>query len=217
MDYGQPGQPPADKMYHLVTYSDDWGSTWSEPVQIDTNFYNIDFRIVGDKFVKSYIDNEDGNLYLQLSYDLLSWTNRIRVNSIDSSVAGGFETEVYNDKLAFAWKDKRTGNEEIFYRLMEILTKVDENTIPINFVLYQNYPNPFNPSTTLEFDIPERTNVKLIIYNILGCEIEVLLDEELEPGKYKVDFNAKDLSSGLYFYTLKTPKFTKTNKMLLIK
>ncbi len=215
MDYGQPGQPPVDKMYHLVTYSDDWGLTWSEPVQIDTNFYDIDFRIVGDKFVKSYIDNE--NLYLQSSYDLLSWTNKIRVNSIDSSVAGGFETEVYGNKLAFAWKDKRTGNEEIFYRLMEVLTKVDENTIPINFVLYQNYPNPFNPSTTLEFDIPERTNVKLIIYDILGREVEKLVESELEPGKYKVNFNSKDLPSGLYFYALKTPKFTKTNKMLLIK
>ncbi len=68
-----------------------------------------------------------------------------------------------------------------------------------------------------EFDIPERTNVKLIIYDILGREVEKLVESELEPGKYKVNFNSKDLPSGLYFYALKTPKFTKTNKMLLIK
>jgi hypothetical protein len=91
------------------------------------------------------------------------------------------------------------------------------NEIAKDFNLYQNYPNPFNPSTTIEFDIPERSNVKLIVYDILGREIETLIDKELEPGKYKLNFNATNLPSGVYFYTLKTPKFTKTNKMLLIK
>jgi hypothetical protein len=93
----------------------------------------------------------------------------------------------------------------------------DENNTPLSFELYQNYPNPFNPSTTIEFDIPEKTNVKLIIYDILGREVKKLIDKELDPGKYKVNFDAKDLSSGVYFYTLRTSKFTKTNKMLLIK
>jgi hypothetical protein len=88
---------------------------------------------------------------------------------------------------------------------------------PSKFVLHQNYPNPFNPSTTIEFDIPEKTNVKLIIYDILGREVETIIDKELEPGKYKINFTATNLPSGVYFYTLKTPKFTKTNKMLLIK
>jgi hypothetical protein len=86
-----------------------------------------------------------------------------------------------------------------------------------NFNLYQNYPNPFNPSTTIEFDIPERTNVKLVVYDILGREVETLIDKELEPGKYKLNFTSTNLPSGVYFYTLRTPKFTKTNKMLLIK
>jgi hypothetical protein len=93
----------------------------------------------------------------------------------------------------------------------------DENNTPLSFELYQNYPNPFNPTTTIEFDIPERSNVKLIIYDILGREVKKLIDKELDPGKYKVNFDAKDLSSGVYFYTLRTSKFTKTNKMLLIK
>jgi ligand-binding sensor domain-containing protein len=95
--------------------------------------------------------------------------------------------------------------------------KEKSNEIPKKFSLYQNYPNPFNPTTTIEFDIPERTNVKLTIYDILGREIETLIDKELEPGKYKINFTATNLPSGVYFYTLKTPKFTKTNKMLLIK
>jgi hypothetical protein len=99
-----------------------------------------------------------------------------------------------------------------------IITSVSyENEIPKSFILYQNYPNPFNPATTIEFDIPERTQVKLIIHDALGYEIKVLLDKDLEPGKYKLNFDARDLPSGVYFYTLKTPKFRKTNKMLLIK
>jgi streptogramin lyase len=99
-----------------------------------------------------------------------------------------------------------------------IITSVSyENETPKSFILYQNYPNPFNPATTIEFDIPERTQVKLIIHDALGYEIKVLLDKDLEPGKYKLNFDARDLPSGVYFYTLRTPKFTKTNKMLLIK
>jgi len=93
----------------------------------------------------------------------------------------------------------------------------ETNSYLYNFALYQNYPNPFNSSTTIEFDIPERTNVKLVVYDILGREVETLIDKELEPGKYKVNFDATNLPSGVYFYTLRTPKFTKTNKMVLIK
>jgi hypothetical protein len=96
-------------------------------------------------------------------------------------------------------------------------TSVSNSNSLSNFNLYQNYPNPFNPSTTIEFDIPERTNVKLIVYDILGREVETLIDKELEPGNYKINFTATNLPSGVYFYTLRTPKFTKTNKMLLIK
>jgi len=96
-------------------------------------------------------------------------------------------------------------------------TSVSNSNSLSNFNLYQNYPNPFNSTTTIEFDIPERTNVKLIVYDILGREIETLIDKELEPGKYKVNFDATNLPSGVYFYTLRTPKFTKTNKMVLIK
>ena len=101
--------------------------------------------------------------------------------------------------------------------ILPVEVKNESNEIPTKFSLYQNYPNPFNPSTTIEFYIPERTNVKLVIYDILGREIETLIDKELEPGKYKINFTATNLPSGVYFYTLRTPKFTKTNKMLLIK
>jgi hypothetical protein len=89
--------------------------------------------------------------------------------------------------------------------------------IPQKFALYQNYPNPFNPSTTISYDLPERSRVKLSIYNILGQEVATLVNGEQEPGRYNINFDASGLPSGIYFYTLQTPYFTKTNKMVLVK
>jgi hypothetical protein len=92
-----------------------------------------------------------------------------------------------------------------------------EPQIPQKFMLYQNYPNPFNPSTTISYDLPIKVHVRLTIYNILGQEVATLVNNEQEPGRYNVKFDASGLPSGVYFYTLQTPYFTKTNKMVLVK
>jgi hypothetical protein len=86
-----------------------------------------------------------------------------------------------------------------------------------DYSLEQNYPNPFNPGTKIAFQIPESGNVSLKIYDVLGNEITSLLNEEKDPGKYEIDFNASHLSSGIYFYTLRTGTFINTKKMILIK
>jgi predicted GH43/DUF377 family glycosyl hydrolase len=86
-----------------------------------------------------------------------------------------------------------------------------------DFNLSQNYPNPFNPSTTIEYSIKERSNVKLILYDILGRELELRVNEEQAAGYYKVNFNTKNLASGIYFYRLKAGNFVETKKMLLLK
>ncbi len=89
--------------------------------------------------------------------------------------------------------------------------------VPAVYSLEQNYPNPFNPSTNIEFKIPENSFVKLIVYDQLGREIEKLVDEELNPGTYKYDWNAADYPSGVYFYKLQAGEFVQTKKMVLIK
>ncbi len=96
-------------------------------------------------------------------------------------------------------------------------TEGTSNTLPKQFELMQNYPNPFNPSTTIEFSLPKRTNVKLTVYNILGKKIAELADGNYDAGSYSIIFNAKDLPSGVYFYQLKTDNFYKVKKMQLIK
>ena len=89
--------------------------------------------------------------------------------------------------------------------------------VPEKFTLEQNYPNPFNPSTNLEFGISKSGFVSLKIYDVLGKEISTLVNTNLQTGTYKYTFDAKGLTSGIYFYTLSTDGFTETKRMSLIK
>ncbi len=93
----------------------------------------------------------------------------------------------------------------------------EEETIPTVFKLEQNYPNPFNPSTVIRYQIPVVSKVNFKIYDILGNEITVLVNEEKEPGYYEVKFNALNYASGIYIYRIQTESFVNTKKMLLIK
>jgi len=88
---------------------------------------------------------------------------------------------------------------------------------PGSFSLYQNYPNPFNPATRIMFDLPESGLTKLAVYDILGREVNVLLNEYTPAGRYTVSFDAARLSTGIYFYTLQSGNYTITKKMILTK
>ncbi len=95
------------------------------------------------------------------------------------------------------------------------------NHIPDSYKLHQNYPNPFNPSTRIKFSIPPskgaRGMTQLIIYDILGREIATLVNEQLQPGTYEVEWDGSNYPSGVYFYKLITDDFINTKKMVLIK
>ena len=93
----------------------------------------------------------------------------------------------------------------------------DKQFTPNNFKLEQNYPNPFNPSTKISFAIPSKENVTLKIYNILGKEVATLVNGNLNSGNYSITWDASNVSSGIYFYTLKTNSFKETRKMVLMK
>ncbi len=94
------------------------------------------------------------------------------------------------------------------------------NEIPKTFSLSQNYPNPFNPSTKIKFDVPARrwiSNIKLIIYDILGNEVATLVNQQIKAGSYEVVWDASNYSSGIYFYTLQADNFKQTKKLVLLK
>jgi len=105
-----------------------------------------------------------------------------------------------------------------------------ENEIidPGNYFLSQNYPNPFNPATTIGYTIPRRGSVTLKVYNLIGVEVAVLVDEDQAPGNYQVEFitgggsafddgNNQNLPSGVYFFRLESGDYSRTMKMNLIK
>ena len=91
------------------------------------------------------------------------------------------------------------------------------NEIPGEFMLFQNYPNPFNPVTKIKFQIPKSAFVTLKIYDLLGKELEALVREQLNPGKYDVNFDGTDYASGIYYYELSAEGFAESKKMILIK
>lgn len=88
---------------------------------------------------------------------------------------------------------------------------------PQSFSLHQNYPNPFNPVTKIRFDMSKLSNAKIIIYDLFGREITTLINEQLKPGIYEVDWDGSNYASGVYFYSLVTDEFTETKRMVLIK
>jgi hypothetical protein len=93
----------------------------------------------------------------------------------------------------------------------------EEDLIATEYRLYQNYPNPFNPNTMIRFSIPNKGHVSLKVHNILGIEVATLVDEDLNPGTYKVSFDGSKFASGLYFYRITSNNYTATMKMLFVK
>lgn len=93
----------------------------------------------------------------------------------------------------------------------------NNTSVPENYALHQNYPNPFNPVTQISFSIPKSEHVKITIYNTLGMETAVLLDEAKDAGTHSVSLDASGYPSGVYFYTITSGSFTATKKMILLK
>jgi hypothetical protein len=91
------------------------------------------------------------------------------------------------------------------------------SNLPLSHALFQNFPNPFNPVTTIKFNIPNNSYIKLSVFDVTGREIEQLINTELTPGEYSYQFNASNYSSGIYFYRLESGGFSETRKMVIIK
>lgn len=134
----------------------------------------------------------------------------------------GTTTEVHN--YSFVDESPQSGKyqyilKQIDFDGMFTYSNIIEVTVdaPTKFSLEQNYPDPFNPSTTFRYSIPNESKVVIKVYDILGNEMETLVNEEKPAGTYEVEFDGTGLPSGIYFYQLKTGKFLETKKMVLLK
>jgi hypothetical protein len=98
-----------------------------------------------------------------------------------------------------------------------VSVEVENSEIPETYALSQNYPNPFNPTTQINFSVPEASIVKVVVYDVVGREVEVLVNEFLEAGNFKTSWNAAGYSTGVYFYRMETSSFVQVKKMILMK
>ncbi len=182
--------------------------------------------------------NSFGGVYYNNSIKL-DWQTATEINNY------GFEIEKSNNlanwqKIGFvngngnsntintySFVDNSPSIGSNFYRLKQIDTdgkftysktiSVESTISPNEFVLFQNYPNPFNPTTTIKYYVPNKSKISLIVSNVLGEKISTLVNEEKESGYYSTNFNAVNLASGVYYYTLNGEGFSKTQKMIILK
>ena len=164
----------------------------------------------------------------------LLYCDKMIVKSIHDTILNNFHTTIrevegipYSRKLIFArkigllgsgknyWIDSAKVNGIVFSNITDI--QKDDNKIISEYVLHQNFPNPFNPTTEINYSLPRQSNVTIKIFDVLGREISTLVNEEKPAGKYKINFNAVGLSSGIYFYQMKANDFIETKKMIIIK
>ena len=140
----------------------------------------------------------------------LSWIN---INFGFVSVTNVYSYLINNDHI-FAG----TNNSVWRHVLSEVIgISTISNHVPKTYSLSQNYPNPFNPSTKIKFDVLRSNIVTLKVFDVLGREIATLVNEQVKPGTYEVDWNASNYPSGVYFYTMRTEGYTETKRMILIK
>ncbi len=125
----------------------------------------------------------------------------------------------YSDKDLFA------GGSSFQYRLKQVDTDgtfeysdvVEVDVVPTQFELSQNYPNPFNPSTTIRFSLPQATQIKINVYNMIGEQVATIAEGMYETGNHKITFNASNFPSGAYIYRIESNEFVQVKKMILMK
>lgn len=173
---------------------------------------------------RSITKDKSGNIWIGthgagvFEFDGKNWINYTTCNS---SLSNDYIEGVYADQYGNIWFGAEDFGKGIsVYNPEGIITsisQIDYQKLPQNYSLSQNYPNPFNPSTTIKYDIPKESFVKLKIYDILGREVKTLVKEQKSAGTYKVTFEASNLSSGVYFYRIQAGNFVQTKKLILLK
>ncbi len=208
-----------------------------------TNFlllgsYDIPVRVVFQSDTPLPVELSSFNAYCSNGSVLLNWQTATEINNYGFEIQRKNETGDWqkinfiqghgnsNSPKNYSFTDNNTVSGKVMYRLKQIdfdgkyeysnviQLQVD---LPGKYILEQNHPNPFNPSTIIKYEIPANGNVSLIVYDILGREVSVLVNQHQNAGRYEIEYNASGLSSGVYFYNLKSNNYSQTKRMLLVK
>ncbi|MCX6163119.1 MAG: exo-alpha-sialidase [Ignavibacteriae bacterium] len=206
--------------------STDGGLTWGANTRLTyaiSDSWLSSIAVIGSFVHVVWMDKRDGNeeIYYKRSTDGgINWGADTRLTNNTSwsefpsiAVSGSF--------VHVAWCDYRDGNFEIYYKrnptgnLIGIQNISTE--IPSYYSLSQNYPNPFNPSTTIRYELPRSGSVRLAVYDVMGREVETLVNERQAAGSYEATFEGSRFASGVYFYRLTAEGYGETRKMLIIR
>ena len=198
------------------------------------NQYYNQINYVGDTL--TYIENPPDYVF-NIIYDNYVYVDSVlKADSIATAIAGNTNSPTYYENL---WELSKPFTILLFknasYKLTCLIYTAwvnagspvtggieDDKNYAMNYELSQNYPNPFNPSTKIKYTVPsirkrDRVSLQLIVYDVLGNEIAVLVNEEKSAGSYEVEFDATNLPSGVYLYKLQINNFIESKKMVLLK
>jgi hypothetical protein len=186
-----------------------------------------------DRFYASYGTDDGvaaGNTDLRSAYstnDRAAWTGFGQTARIDTTSLSAPPTQAHPDSLSTPYM-LTSGTNSIYVALARLTgtttntlgvgtSVVEEAGIPLRYFVAQNYPNPFNPSTTIEYGLPKEGNVTVRVFNLVGQEVSTLVDGKQVAGVHRVQFDASNLPSGIYFYRVSAGEFSQANRMLLMK
>ncbi|MBS1551299.1 MAG: T9SS type A sorting domain-containing protein [Bacteroidetes bacterium] len=176
--------------------------------EINGNNVTLNWATLSEKSNSGFhVERYSGSKWTDLSF--ISGKGNITERTLYSFVDRGLQSGTYNYRLK---QVDFNGN----FKYIELEGAVNVGK-PETFSLSQNYPNPFNPSTTINYALPKDGMVTLKLYDLNGREIKVLVNETKSAGFYTLNFNASDLSSGVYFYKLESGNFITAKKMILMK
>ncbi len=187
------------------------------PVELSSFNFSVTSNTVTLKWITAFEVNNSGFNIERRDKESEVWTNAGFVKGKGSSSV----------PVSYSFEDKNLKAGKYIYRLRQVdyngsftyysLNGEPSVGIPVKFELSQNYPNPFNPVTRIDFSIPLDSRASLKIYDITGKEIKTLFNEYKQAGYYEITYDASSLTSGIYFYNLKTDYAAETKKMLLLK
>jgi len=233
------GWPQQNKMgdyFHMISDSTGahlaWAATFNSEQDVYYSYILDSTSIVPVELTSFSATSKAGEV-------ILNWTTATELNNLgfeierslnetDWSLIGFKEgSGTTSEPQNYSYTDYLLDIESkvIFYRLKQIdfdgsykfSDRIEVTVVPVEFSLSQNYPNPFNPSTKISYQIPINSFVSLKIYDAIGNELAVLVDQQKSAGEYEVEFDASKLGSGVYFYTLTAGDFIQSKKMILIK
>lgn len=183
------------------------------------DIFNCDLKGDRQALTSEYADLNNVHITNTINMDPCFDGRSYSLSSQSPCIDGGADFFIWKDKIVLNLSDQFYSGKypDMGFSEYKSITHVIETTVPECHTLSQNYPNPFNPSTKIKFGIANQEFVNLRIYDILGNEVTVLVNEEKPAGEYEVEFDGSKLASGIYYYRVSAGNFSQVKKMCLLK